>query len=261
MNDIQGNVKKSNNQQIDEGGGYYHKIPNKVFYDTDLADKQKLIYAEIYQLSYKDGYCYASNGYIASKLNVTPLTVSRAITKLSDKGYITKQSVKKEATNLYTRKLFINYLPLSQEIKGVASKDEGVISRDKGAYLLNDNGVISRDKQNKISKYINNIYDHDRSIKTIKDKWNSIDELNSIEAITDKRYQDVSYLIKTYGLEKILQAIDNIKNSQYLLGKLNSPPVKFDWFLIADNFVKVLENYYKNREDGTDSTLANNYSW
>ena len=244
-----GENKEINNKEDYKNVEYFLKVPISILHDKDLNNTEKILLMIICNLSKANGVCFASNKTLAELHNSSNPTISRCVKSLEDKGYIRSELIRDEKTNLVKKRNIYLTKKGSPKMITRLSKNEIGLSKNDNYNKINNN------------KIINNKIDHDISINTIKDKWNSIEELNSIEAITDKRYQDVSYLIKTYGLEKILQAIDNIKNSQYLLGKLNSPPLKFDWFLIADNFVKVLENYYKNREDGTDSTLANNYSW
>ena len=54
--------------------------------------------------------------------------------------------------------------------------------------------------------------------------------------------------INEYGQEQVLQAIDNIKNSQFLQGNNNNGwTITFEWFVRPNNFVKVLEGNYNDR--------------
>ena len=50
--------------------GYYSIIPATILYNRDLKANQKILYAVITSLSNKEGYCFASNKYLADKLNV-----------------------------------------------------------------------------------------------------------------------------------------------------------------------------------------------
>ena len=128
------NEKEKDTNQTEENREYFHLIPNSVFYDDELTDKQKLIFAEIYQLAQKNGYCFASNGYIADRLKVKPVTVSRAITKLSEMNHLESVFEKDEYTNVTRRKTYIKYKlkqePLSEEIRGSNSKDNTPITEE-----------------------------------------------------------------------------------------------------------------------------------
>ena len=51
--------------------GYYSVIPATVLYNKDLKANEKLLYAIITSLACKKGYCFASNKYLAEKLDVS----------------------------------------------------------------------------------------------------------------------------------------------------------------------------------------------
>lgn len=50
------------------------------------------------------------------------------------------------------------------------------------------------------------------------------------------------------GLDKVLEAIRSIGNSQFLQGYKTSFVITFDWFIRPNNFVKVLDGNYLDRE-------------
>ena len=101
----------------------------------------------------------------------------------------------------------------------------------------------------------NNSYSLDsnsNSIKNIITAWNSlavygIKPIRSI-GTGSKRSDLLRARIREYGEETILEAIDNIRVSDFLKGKNDTGwMVTFDWFLLPSNFQKVLEGNYDNR--------------
>lgn len=70
---------------------YFTVIPAPVRYDTRLPAMAKLIYGEITALTNKDGYCWASNEYIADQFMCTERTVSRSVAALEELGYIRQE--------------------------------------------------------------------------------------------------------------------------------------------------------------------------
>ena len=69
-------------------GNWMAVIPATILFDHELNDRDKIIYAIISNLTHDRGYCWASNKYLAEKLDCNAKTISRAIKKLSDKNYI-----------------------------------------------------------------------------------------------------------------------------------------------------------------------------
>lgn len=67
---------------------YYAILPAAVRYDENISWMEKILYAEITALSSKEGYCYATNAYFARNYKVSTRTVSRAITNLTEKGFL-----------------------------------------------------------------------------------------------------------------------------------------------------------------------------
>lgn len=84
--------------------------------------------------------------------------------------------------------------------------------------------------------------------------WNQLSSLGiqPISRITSgsKRSTSLRARLREYGADKIIEAIERIKTSDFLVGK-NSKGwmITFDWFVLPSNFPKVLEGNY-NRNGG-----------
>ena len=63
-------------------------IPAEILLNEDLSDKEKIILSMILYLSEESKCCFASNKYIANIVNVTHERVSKIISALKDKGYV-----------------------------------------------------------------------------------------------------------------------------------------------------------------------------
>ncbi len=63
-------------------------IPAKILLNEELSDKEKIILAMILYLSEETKSCFASNKYIANIVNVTADRVSKIISSLKEKEYI-----------------------------------------------------------------------------------------------------------------------------------------------------------------------------
>lgn len=66
----------------------YILIPSAVYRNERLTPLARLVYGLVLALGVREGWCWASNATIAAQLGVTPDTVSRAIRRLDELGYI-----------------------------------------------------------------------------------------------------------------------------------------------------------------------------
>lgn len=85
---------------------------NKWALDTTIKNELSLLLI-ISSLSAKEGYCYASNEYLAKTFNCRTETISRKLKKLVSKGYIDIE-YKWNGTSVISRKIRIKGLPLTK---------------------------------------------------------------------------------------------------------------------------------------------------
>lgn len=102
------------------------------------------------------------------------------------------------------------------------------------------------------NKNILNILSNDKIFVVLLQKWNSlpdvIPKISTLKKDT-QRYKMLSQRLNEYGQDKVIEAINNIHNSPWLLGKNNRGWVAtFDWFVRPNNFVKVLEGNYLDKK-------------
>ena len=67
---------------------WYWIMPNIVLFSNELSDKQKLLYCLISSLCAEKWYCRASNEYLWELLKADKRTISRNISELHDKWFI-----------------------------------------------------------------------------------------------------------------------------------------------------------------------------
>lgn len=106
-------------------------------------------------------------------------------------------------------------------------------------------------------KYLNNIKDiissseEPQSIRSqVIEEWNKL-PLGELRAINDgsTRYKLLKARVKQYGLDQVLQAIRSIERSPFLLGQnKHGWTITFDWFVKPNNFPKVLEGNYLDKD-------------
>lgn len=87
----------------------------------------------------------------------------------------------------------------------------------------------------------------------IIEAWNSLTcyGIKGIQTITPntKRYEWLNARLKQYGEDNVILAIEKIRQSDFLKGDNKKGwVITFDWFVKPNNFPKVLEGNYDNRE-------------
>ena len=96
-------------------------------------------------------------------------------------------------------------------------------------------------------------------VQRIIDAWNGLG-LGQVRKIVQgtQREQLLKKRIRDYGVDEVLRAIENVRNSTFLNGN-NSKGwiITFDWFIKPNNFPKVLDGNYKS---STGSKLDETYS-
>lgn len=89
------------------------------------------------------------------------------------------------------------------------------------------------------------------SVDAVVEKWNSLpDGIAKVSKIQKESTRDrhLRKRIRDYGLDEVLRAIDNIRNSDFLQGENDRGwVITFDWFIRPENFQKVLDGNYTNR--------------
>ena len=78
----------------------YSKIPRYVI-DRNLCSNSKLLYGEIILLCHKEGFCYASNKYLAGILKVSERTITRLIKELAEYRFINIEYTKGNVRKIY----------------------------------------------------------------------------------------------------------------------------------------------------------------
>lgn len=130
------------------------------------------------------------------------------------------------------------------------------IDKDNNNILSDDNissGVTAEQGQNKTN------------YQWLISAWNSLSALGiaPIKRISNKRADSVRARLREYSQEDVLEAIENIKHSEFLLGRHGGREwqITFDWFIRPNNFPKVLEGNYNNSGSKANETALNEFGW
>ena len=177
-----------------------------------------------------------------------------------------QKMIERNANNKRTAITIVNYgfyqdcdLPKEQQknSKGTAKEQQ-----------RNSRGTAKGHKQERknerMKEYIDtNVSIKQHSIQSIIDAWNQLEPygIKMIYRINQgsKRCTSLIALLEQFGEEKVIQAVDKVKQSDFLQGRTDTRfSLNFDWFINPNNFVKVLEGKYDERHDKKLATKNNN---
>ena len=144
---------KENKESI----GYYSVIPATVLYNKELKANEKLLYAIITSLACKEGYCFASNQYLAEKLDVNPKTVSSWISDLRDKDFIIVELIRNGNNQIIQRKIYINDspYPLNNEYQYQSKNGQAIHQKVEDNNIRNNNKINNKAQRKFLSNYEN----------------------------------------------------------------------------------------------------------
>ena len=108
------------------------------------------------------------------------------------------------------------------------------------------------------NKYNKNELERINKKEYIYVNWNNLAEelgLSKIKMLTEKRKQKLDRLLKKYSTEEIMEAMEKIKESDFLQGKTSNWQMTFDDFIEERKFIKLLEDGYKNKNSNKASDI------
>ena len=119
---------------------------------------------------------------------------------------------------------------------------------------------LGKDRLGKDNNTISKDIVSSTKVQPIIDSWNSLG-LQKLVAINPNtnRYRLLNARIKEYGLDTVLEAIENIRYSSFLKGQNNKNwTITFDWLIKPNNFTKVLEGNYRDKGDSNNGGIEQN---
>lgn len=83
-------------------------IPYSLRNDRNVSDGAKVLYTFISSLCDKEGYCWASNNYLANIVGTSDREIRRRISELKNSNYINVEAIKGEKGEAIQRKIFLS---------------------------------------------------------------------------------------------------------------------------------------------------------
>ena len=232
---------------------YYAIMPAEVRYDKDLPPNAKLLYGEITALCNDKGYCWATNQYFADLYKVSKITVSRWISTLNKKGYISIDTLYREGTKeLIGRHIYIVNTPINKNVNRYIKNDL------EGVNKIVNTPINKNVKENNTS--INNTFNNKKDVYTHKHKYGEYQHV----LLTDKEH---THLVELYGssLDEHIKILDeyietsgkNYKNHSLVLQKW----VHDEWTKRnKNNPVKLDSKFYTQENTLSDEDLMKEFN-
>lgn len=177
----------------------YCFMPNTVLYNKELTDKQKLLFWAISNLCAEKWYCRASNEYLWELLNADKRTISRNLSELESKWFITIES-------WIQRKITLDKNVYGGRQKCLGGVDKNVYHNNTSEYRF-----ISKDINADKSADYETLYNS----YPFKSKW--IDKQVCDKLITKQlnQWATLEWMLKEMKLEQLELRINQWTSYQY----------------------------------------------
>ena len=172
--------------------GYYAVISSPVLFNENLKPNEKLLYAVITVLANKEGYCFASNNYLADLFNSKPHTISNWISHLSKLNFVHVELIRSDNNEIIQRRIYINDIPYVIKMTYPYSIKKTESMSQKGQY--------NNDIYNKIDRFYNYIIK--REEKSPK-PFNKIEEIEFWRILKNVEFDYTEEIIKIFTEENI----------------------------------------------------------
>ena len=152
-------------------------IPKEIWLNKDLSTNEKILLAEIESLGGLSNGCFASNQYLAEFFDLSKDRISRLVSGLKNKGYITVELIYKEGTCEVDKRI-IKLNPYSYFYQGVQNHQGGIGENTKDItnnYNINNNNKTSKKKTIKEPRHkygeFKNVLLSDKDLEKLKAEY------------------------------------------------------------------------------------------
>ena len=152
-------------------------IPKEIWLNKDLSTNEKILLAEIDSLGGSSDGCFASNQYFADFFDLSKDRISRLVSGLKNKGYITVELIYKEGTCEVDKRI-IKLNPYSYFYQGVQNHQGGIGENTKDItnnYNINNNNKTSKKKTTKEVRHkygeFKNVLLSDKDLEKLKAEY------------------------------------------------------------------------------------------
>jgi hypothetical protein len=204
-------------------------IPSELWLTTKLTMQEKLFLVEINSLDNEEG-CFATNQYFSNFFNISKTRVTTVLNNLIEKGFINRKIQYEKGTKQISKRV-LNICSPPYPTKVVYPPQEMLYTPTQQKLL---------DSNTRTNNTLNRVPYAD-ILKT----WNDTEELCEIRIYQDKRKKKIKKVYDIDNGKTFKEIVTRAINSDFMVAKRLT---NIDWMMNEDNYAKILEGKYDNKE-------------
>ena len=201
-------------------------IPKEVWLSKDLSTNEKILLAEIDSLGGSSDGCFASNQYFADFFDLSKDRISRLVSGLKNKGYITVELIYKEGTCEVDKRI-IKLNPYSYFYQGVQNHQGGIGENTKDItkqYNINNNNKASKKKTTKEVRHkygeFKNVLLSDKDLEKLKAEYGEelvekyIKKMDEWIELNGRRYKNYYLALRQWMNKEVSKKQEKVKKQE-----------------------------------------------
>ena len=201
-------------------------IPKEIWLSKDLSTNEKILLAEIDSLGGSSDGCFASNQYFADFFDLSKDRISRLVSGLKNKGYITVELIYKEGTCEVDKRI-IKLNPYSSFYQGVQNHQEGIGENTKDItnnYNINNNNKTSKKKTIKEVRHkygeFKNVLLSDKDIEKLKAEYGEelvekyIKKMDEWIELNGRRYKNYYLALRQWMNKEVSKKQEKVEKQE-----------------------------------------------
>ena len=201
-------------------------IPRHIWLDKNLKPIEKILLAEIDSLGGSSDGCFASNQYFADFFDLSKDRISRLVSGLKNKGYITVELIYKEGTCEVDKRI-IKLNPYSYFYQGVQNHQGGIGENTKDItnnYNINNNNKTSKKKTTKEVRHkygeFKNVLLSDKDLEKLKAEYGEelvekyIKKMDEWIELNGRRYKNYYLALRQWMNKEVSKKQEKVKKQE-----------------------------------------------
>lgn len=219
--------------------GYYAVIPSTVLFNEELKSNEKLLYAVITALANKEGYCYASNNYLADLFNSKAHTISNWISHFNKLNFVYVDLIRNNKNEIIQRRIYINDIPY--------------VTKMTYPYTIKmSEGMSQKRQDNNINIKIDRLFNY-----IIKKESENPENMTSVQEV---KFMEILEKLELNYTEKLLKIFteDNIEKLKIIIYALKDLSISNRSILLnratREKLIYVYDNCKNKQEEYQDTS-------